>query len=261
MDYVSMGGRRYACPFTDRPLTEDEESYLRQSIGELGIVVEVMTYDSPEYGPAIIQGRNRVRLGQELGQTIPVRHIGNISDTDAQAISHDVQASGRQLSPAQVEQARRDRRGRIVASRENGKSLRTIAAEEGVSHTTVKKALDRSGVNPVTPDAVLGADGKTYPSRADRFAEDEEPTDDELGEIEEEEDLSPREIAHREAQDGLDRCGACLAGLVEELDDLLAGVKGDTLRARAKRRGKPFPANGSARQWGPLVLLREVIGS
>lgn len=72
-----------------------------------------------------------------------------------------------------------DRRERVAAARVEGKSLRTIAEEEGVSHIQVREDLKAaSGVNPLTPETkptqdtpatpakVTGKDGKSYPATA-----------------------------------------------------------------------------------------------
>lgn len=59
-----------------------------------------------------------------------------------------------------------DRRERVAKARAEGKSLRTIAEEEGVSQETVRNDLKTPGVNPLTPDEkpheIQGADGKSY---------------------------------------------------------------------------------------------------
>lgn len=62
-----------------------------------------------------------------------------------------------------------ERLGRVAAARIAGDSIRTIAKREEVSHTTVKKDLEKAaGVNPVTPEPasgkISGSDGRSYPA-------------------------------------------------------------------------------------------------
>jgi hypothetical protein len=75
----------------------------------------------------------------------------------------------RHESAATIERRARERRERIAAGRQQGKSLRTLADEEGVHESTVRSDLDKvtAGGGAVTPpdDTVTGQDGRKQPAR------------------------------------------------------------------------------------------------
>jgi hypothetical protein len=72
------------------------------------------------------------------------------------------------------------RRERVAQARAEGKSIRTIAQDEGVDPKTVREDLKASGGDQSPPETVKGQDGKTYPARQARSDGDgqERPGDD-----------------------------------------------------------------------------------
>ena len=158
----------YATPFADlfRELTPAERLELTDSIRAAGVLSAVLVYTSPKHGPAILDGLNRWAIAGELGVPCPVNDLGTMGDQDARELAEQANHCRRHLTPKDwqaMAAARAERVKRVAEKRQQGKSLRTIADEEGVSVKTVRDDIDESGVRGGTPDAeVTGRDGKTY---------------------------------------------------------------------------------------------------
>jgi ParB-like chromosome segregation protein Spo0J len=116
------------------------------------------------YEGRILDGRNRHHACRELGCEMEFRTFEG-TEEEATAFVDSQNLHRRHLTPDQQARLREERIERVAAARTEGKSLRTIAAEEGVSQTQVKRDLETAGVTPVTPETtakVQGADGKKY---------------------------------------------------------------------------------------------------
>lgn len=171
MKTVNINGVRHACPFaaTFRDLTADERAGLLESGRQIGFYHPTITYDSPTHGPAVADGVNRAELADEHGIPLPVQHLGAVSDEDAERIAKRVNADRRHLTADEQRAARAARIERVAEARAEGKSLRSIAADEGVSVGQVQRDLSdaaMSGVSGDTPETILGRDGKEYPAAA-----------------------------------------------------------------------------------------------
>lgn len=258
MEYVTISGvGRVAVPFPGDRLTDDEESYLRQSFSELGIVVPVVVYTSKLWGDALIQGYNRNRLGTQLGIPVPVDHKGAMDDDRAKKFASDIQAAGRQLTPAQVERARRERNERVVAARSEGRSFRSIAEKEDISHEEARRITNRQA-NPLlsvpltveqeseecedepvreTPPPVIGSNGKTYrqPPLLDR---------------------SSPAYERLEAAKLLTRCRRMADQLAKDMDLLLISPLAKAIRKAANTEGVAIAEDG---EWKPLAQVRAVL--
>ena len=244
---VTIEGGEYAVPFAHLfpDLTEDEDAYLRESIGKVGVRSPVLTYDSPTHGPALIQGRNRVRIAAACGKKVPRFHFGPMDDATAELVSRDVQAAGRLLTPGAVERMRR-----VVIGAAANKSQRTLAAELGVNQSTINRDLARaaskntgSGDAAASPEPKsegeqwsahiggksLGADGKTY-RVAPKAPRPPEP---------------PAIKDVRAAVPAVTR-------LQEAIEGVLAGPLGGAFRAALAEAGYPATAEGC---WPPAVAL------
>jgi hypothetical protein len=175
----------YATPFEEmfRRLTPAERRELLDSIREYGVQMPITVYQSPKHGPSIIDGMNRWSVCQELGISCPVNNVGEIKDSDARDLAEAMNLARRHLSPADwrvMSLARANRIKRVKEKRKEGKSLRVIAEEEGVSVKTVHMDLEEQpSVTPVTveppsecppaptpepepPPVITGKNGKTY---------------------------------------------------------------------------------------------------
>ncbi len=88
------------------------------------------------------------------------------------------------------------RRERVETARNEGKSIRTIADEEGVAPATVQRDLEESGVPGGTPEqnghTVTGRDGKSYPATKP----EREPGDDSAAEKAEAEAPKPGAVLY-----------------------------------------------------------------
>jgi hypothetical protein len=117
-------------------------------------------------------------------------------------------------TPEELARLAEKRQARVIASRQDGKSIRTIAEEEGVSRQTVQNDLDRAGVKGLTPEPaegkVTGKDGKQYTASQSGDA-DESPLL-----------CIACKRRKRVGQEPLSRCAAC------------AGLR----KAQAERRGR-----------------------
>lgn len=179
MKTVTMNGFTYAAPFADDPLTPAERATLTRSIARRGVLDTVHTYDSPAHGPAILDGVNRAEVAAEVGKPVPVKHLGRMTDDEARELAEEKQLGRRNLA-ADAYARRVKRIERVVEKRTEGKSLRTIADEEGVSLGQVQRDLE-AGVSPDTPEpeTVSGRDGKTYPARQPANPDADDPPEDE----------------------------------------------------------------------------------
>jgi hypothetical protein len=141
---VPVGCLRVAVPFADlfRPHTPDELAALRQAIADDGVLSPVLTCTTPTWGRTLVDGLARVELAGALGVACPVADLGHLPDEDARRKATDLNAARRHLTAAELERARRDRILRVVESRAQRKSTRTIAREEGLSQSQVARDLE-----------------------------------------------------------------------------------------------------------------------
>lgn len=184
-------GRKKATPETAEPKTLPfhplAEQYPLMSAAE----IEALADDIREYGlvqpivvwkQQIIDGRNRYLACTRYG--LPCRfHDYRGNEESLEAYIASLNEHRRHLTSGDREriQAERIKRiKRVQEARKAGKSLRTIAEEEGVSHTQIKNDLEESStVKGFTvesakpeekpqaeaqkqPETVIGKNGKTY---------------------------------------------------------------------------------------------------
>lgn len=163
---ITYRDKEYLIPFAPlfRELTDRERHELRASIQALGVLSSVFVYISATWrAPCVIDGANRLALGAELNIAVPMQQLP-VADETARHMAEDLNIARRQVTPEEARVARAQRIIRVVAAREEGKSLRAIAASEGVSAPQVLADLRDAGVNPLTPDRIQGTDGKSYPT-------------------------------------------------------------------------------------------------
>ena len=141
-----------------RPLTREERVALKDSIKRNGVKVPI-EYD--ESGN-VLDGHHRLEICAELGIT-DFPHVSRIGMNEEEKIEHIIalNSARRHLTLEDMMAARKERIVRVEQAREQGKSLRAIAEEEGVSLAQVRR--DVTGVPPGTP--VTGKDGKQYPAK------------------------------------------------------------------------------------------------
>lgn len=129
------------------------ELALRESIRRFGVLVPVVR---DQHGQ-IIDGHHRSRIAAEEGVEFRV-DVVQCDDDQAREIAATLNTDRRHLDAGQ-------RREIVVALREAGHSLRSIAGAVGVGKDTVAKDLGQVSTDRhLTPVAVRGADGKSYPA-------------------------------------------------------------------------------------------------
>lgn len=191
----SQAGREY--PF--HPLAEQyplmtlvELEALADDIRERGLAQPIVVWNNQ-----IIDGRNRYLACVQ--NDLPCQFVyyqGNEESLEGYIAS--LNEHRRHLTPGdrdRIQAARVERLKRVQDARKAGKSLRTIAEEEGVSLGQIQRDLQESpGVSPDTPETpepeekpqvdvpeppktVTGRDGKTYPAtpKKTKPAPDPEP--------------------------------------------------------------------------------------
>jgi N6-adenosine-specific RNA methylase IME4 len=153
------------------PLTTEERDQLKASIEAHGIQTPISGVALGNCQWLILDGYNRLDVAHELGfydDDIPLHNAGTIEDftpEDLEALAYSLNEDRRQLSPEYQAQRRAERISRIVAAREEGKPIRAIAKEENISIPQVYRDIEASGVTPVTPEKVVGSDGKSYAAK------------------------------------------------------------------------------------------------
>jgi hypothetical protein len=124
------------------------------------------------YDGKILGGRNRYLAARKAG--VDFLTVTLPKETDAQAFVVRENEHRRHLTPEWLEKRRYERLSRVSDSMLEGKSTRTIADEENISHAQARRDVEtvqkRSGVPPGTPDVadvgkVVGKDGKEYPAK------------------------------------------------------------------------------------------------
>ena len=128
----------------------------------------------------LLDGRNRTRACKELGIVPKVEEFVG-TEEEAAAFVESQNEHRRHLPAGEKKRLADERAVRVKAKRSEGKSIRTIAGEEGVSKSQVEKDLKKEPVHQWTPATepeadvgevidtpeptkVTGKDGKKYPS-------------------------------------------------------------------------------------------------
>ncbi|HYT87218.1 MAG TPA: hypothetical protein VEL76_00730 [Gemmataceae bacterium] len=148
-----------------RPLTPKEYQGLYASIAKYGVRHKVVLDD----WNGIIDGANRLRIAAKLGLSVDYEARSGLKEKEKEELALSLNLDRRHLTSEEREQARAERKEREVQGRQEGKSTRQIAEEEGVSHQQVVRDLGGAGVTSVTPapppPKVHGKDGKEYPAQ------------------------------------------------------------------------------------------------
>src|SRR5262249_49145461 len=134
MKTIVIDGRTFALPYADflRPLTKAELAARRESIKQHGIMIAVL-HDEMD---RIIDGGKGLAVAAEQGiplDKIPFEVRRGLSEEQKLALALELNESRRQMSADDLKRARVERKRRVVALRQQGESLRTIAVEVGVS--------------------------------------------------------------------------------------------------------------------------------
>ena len=133
------------------PLSVEQRDLLRQSIKENGVLEPVVFDEDGE----ILDGHHRVEIAEELGIEYPRRVIEDLDRPGKHLYALTVNVARRQLDHAA-------RSALVAQMRIRGLSIREIAKATGLPKTTVARDLAQVSHVGHLPEAVKGADGKTY---------------------------------------------------------------------------------------------------
>jgi hypothetical protein len=123
------------------PLLPQQRAKLKASIKKLQCRMPVVLWKNPNDGSVwCIDGKHRVELCGELGQTFPTVHFVG-TETEAIAMAESLNDDRRHQTDAE-KQARVER---VAARRRNGESLRVIAKAEKISESQVRNDLELVG--------------------------------------------------------------------------------------------------------------------
>jgi hypothetical protein len=169
---VSINGRTFKVLFPDllRGHNPQELARLSESVSRTGRIMVPVVVDEHD---GLIDGYHRLLVAVSCGlEDVPVRVEAGLTYEQKLERALDLNDARRQLTPADRKEAlknaealRKERIARVGEARRKGKSIRTIAAKEGVSKTQVERDLAEASTVPggtVEPDSgkVKGRDGK-----------------------------------------------------------------------------------------------------
>jgi ParB-like chromosome segregation protein Spo0J len=129
-EIIKFGDDEYTVLFPDliRPLSQREYQALKNSIRKHGIKAPVVI----DKDGGILDGANRARIAAELkSQTLSTRVVDIAEWEKKRELALSLNIDRRSLSQAERQALVDARRQRVRKSRDQGKSLRTIAEEEG----------------------------------------------------------------------------------------------------------------------------------
>jgi hypothetical protein len=187
---VQIGKQTYTILFPDllRPLTDVERQGLKNSIRADGVEVPIVVDEKD----GIIDGGNRAQLAAEVGlPNVPTVVYKGLFLEDKRNLAIRLNVFRRHISASERNRLTKERKERVKQARRQGKSLRSIAEQEGVSKSQVANDLADSdevstgghldestvpdgtiapeAVVPIITDApapkVTGRDGKSYTSK------------------------------------------------------------------------------------------------
>lgn len=180
---IAFHGLQLLCPFSShfRRHTEKELAVMEDTIREYGIREPIRIYTDTTLNRenCIADGEGRLGLAVKLGlafEDVKFEDFGEMTTQEAYEGIALVHNDGRRQDSAdEVERRRIEREERharihrVMRAREEGKSIRVIAEEIGVSKSQVERDLaDAESTVPggtvATPERIVGKDGKERPA-------------------------------------------------------------------------------------------------
>jgi hypothetical protein len=186
---IEFRGKRYHCPHADLiPRHTAEERDRLDDNGAFAYPVLLYRDADLDLDDCVLDGHGRLGSASRTGADVEFKHLGEMTTEEARALAEHIEDDRRHETAEAIRQRRQKRIRRVTELRAEGKSLRAIAEEVGVSHEQVRLDIEESGVNPLTgedenagvnpltpedesppvkgltPETVTGRDGKTYPA-------------------------------------------------------------------------------------------------
>lgn len=181
LDYANLPVHPAANRYREH--TPEEFAALVASVSELrGVAVRIALLDGK-----IVDGRGRYAAMKAAGiapqekDFLVVRWAPSEVPRRLAALNE----ARRHLSPEELQAQREERVGRVAEARQEGKSLRAIAEEEGVSEVQVRRDLEKASTAPggaVEPKSgtVTGRDGRQRTASPKPRAKKERPRQEEV---------------------------------------------------------------------------------
>ena len=151
-------------------ITISEYDILKEDIQIRGILVPIIVDENY----VVIDGIHRLQIAQELGfKQIPFQIRPGLSEEEKWELAQDLNLHRRHLTQEQITQIVQDNREKLpqmaLMLRQQGKSLRQIGEELGISHQHAKQLIQKeTAVNDITvelPETIKGKDGKKHPAK------------------------------------------------------------------------------------------------
>lgn len=152
------------------PLTDSEFETLSKDIAQRGVLIPIVI---DEYS-IIIDGEHRLRGAIKAGlKAVPIQVRPGLTEDEKWKMAENLNLNRRHLTPAQIQEIIMQNREKLpqkaIKLRKEGKSLRQIGDDLGVSHQYVKKIIQKEAtVNELTaelPENITGKDGKKHPAK------------------------------------------------------------------------------------------------
>jgi hypothetical protein len=146
--------------------TDNEKRDLYKDIAEKGVLVSIIIDE--HY--VVLDGEHRLRGASMAGlKQIPIQVRPGLTEEEKWKLAQDLNLHRRHLTPAQIQQIIQENREKLpqmaLQLRQEGKSLRQIGEDLGVSHQQAKKLIQEEAVNDVTvelPEIIVGKDGRQH---------------------------------------------------------------------------------------------------
>ena len=182
MKVITYRGKEYACPFSEAipRHTADERARMDENTE---FVYPVLLYLDTDTGRnrCVLDGEGRLESAARTGAAVEFRHLGPMPTAAARELAERIENDRRHEKPEVIRRRREERLKRVAEARAEGKSIRTIAEEEGVSPTQVVADLKAASEGTVqgctveTPSTVTGKDGKQRPATMPKAEPQPEP--------------------------------------------------------------------------------------
>jgi len=152
------------------PLTDSEFENLSKDIAEKGVLVPIIVDENS----IVIDGEHRLRGAIKAGlKAVPIQVRPGLTEDEKWKMAENLNLNRRHLTPAQIQQMITENREKLpqmaIQLRQEGKSLRQIGDDLGVSHQHVKELIQKEAtVNEITaqlPESITGKDGKKHPAK------------------------------------------------------------------------------------------------
>jgi ParB-like chromosome segregation protein Spo0J len=171
---VVIGKMEYRLTYTQSQPAMQEETFteLVENMNKRGTMVPIVIDEWAN----VIDGKHRLLAAEMLGwSSVPNIIMSGLTEDEKWELAEDFNRIRRHLTQEEIVKLLAERKKvlpeRIVQQRQEGKSLRQISDQLGISHEAVRQQLKQSTVKELTvdlPEQVIGKDGKKRKARSTR---------------------------------------------------------------------------------------------